>query len=93
MNEKQFNFQVPANLHERLQRLANEKQTDPVNIITQLVTEAEQRKYWLQDLRVLRQQIENEKESQVESTKENIIAQLRQTRQEIFEAEYAHLYR
>lgn len=93
MNKTQVNLQLPAKLYEKLQRLANEKQTDPINIITQLVTEAEQRKDWLQDLRALRQQIKNEEESTIAVSKENIIAQLRQTRQEIFETEYEHLYR
>ena len=63
------------------------------SLITQFVTEAYQRRRWLQDLTSLRQQIQSENDSQLGNTKEEILAQLRQSRQEIFETEYAHLYR
>lgn len=93
MNTELVNFQISANLYQMLQTLATEEHTDPESIITQLITEAYQRRRWLQDLTALRQQIQDESSSQLGSTKEEIIAQLRQTRQEIFEIEYAHLYR
>ena len=93
MDTKLVNLQVNSNLYEKLQTLATEKHTDPVSIITQLITEAYQQRHWLQDLTVLRQQIQAQNDSRLGNTKEEIIAQLRQMRQEIFETEYAHLYR
>ncbi len=88
-----ISVQLPASIYKKLQTLATEEHTDPVGLISQFVTEAFQRRQWLQDLTVLRQQIQDENGLQIDDTKEEIIAQLRQTRQEIFKSEYAHLYR
>jgi hypothetical protein len=93
MNTELVSLQLPASLYEKLQMLAIEEHTDPVGIITDLITDAYQRRGWLQDLSALRQQIQDEGGSQIASTKEQVVAQLRQTRQELFDAEYAHLYR
>jgi hypothetical protein len=62
-------------------------------VIANLVTDATQQKNWLQDLNALCQQIKKDGGLQIGSTKEEVIDQLRQTREEIFETEYAHLYR
>lgn len=86
-------LQVPASLYKKIQMLATEEHTDPIDIITGLITDAYQRRGWLQDIAALRQRIKDEGGSQFDSTKEQVVAQLRQTRQEFFEVEYAHLYR
>ncbi|MGH2415490.1 MAG: hypothetical protein ACRDEA_17735 [Microcystaceae cyanobacterium] len=86
-------LQLPANLYEKLQTLATEEHTDLAGVITKLVTKAYQQRSWLHDLVALRQQIQNEGELSLGNTKEEVVARLRQTRQEIFETEYAHLYR
>jgi len=52
-----------------------------------------QQREWLQDLTVLRRQIKESGGLQVGLTKETVIAQLHRVRREIFDAEYAHLYR
>jgi hypothetical protein len=93
MNTKFVTLELPASLYEKLQTLATEEHTNPVDIITELITEAYQHRGWLQDLTALRQQIQDEGGLQLDSSKEEIIAQLRQTRQDFFETEYAHLYR
>jgi hypothetical protein len=67
--------------------------TDVVGAIAQFVAIPNQKKNWLQDLANLRQQIQTEGGLQLGNTKEAIAAKLHQTSQEIFEAEYAHLYR
>jgi hypothetical protein len=93
MDKTLIDIQLPASLYEKLQTLATEEQTDPVSLIAKFVTEAYQHRRWLQDLIRLRQQIQNENDPQLSNTKEEIITQLRQSREEIFETEYAHLYR
>jgi hypothetical protein len=93
MDTEFVTLHLPATLHKKLQALATEEHTDLVGVITQLVTNAYQQKSWLQNLTILRRQIENKGGLKLGNTKEDIIAQLRQTRHEIFETEYAHLYR
>ena len=93
MDTELVTLQLPARLYEQLQELATQEHTDLVSKLAQLVTDAYQRKTWLQDLTALRQQIKNEGGLRIGETKEREIAQLHQTRQEIFETEYANLYR
>jgi predicted transcriptional regulator len=83
---------LPAGLYAELQTLAQEEQTEPVAILSQLVQAARQRRAWLSDLAALRKQIEQDGGLQVGATREEVVERLRRTRREIFEAEYAHLY-
>lgn len=85
-------IQFPASLYADLQSLASEEQTDPIEIISRLVSMANQRRAWLRDLAALREQIRRDGGLQVGDTKDAVVERLRQTRREIFEAEYAHLY-
>jgi hypothetical protein len=93
MNTELVSLQLPASLYEKLQTIATEENTDIAGAIAQFVAVANQQKNWLQNLTALRQQIQAEGGLQLGDTKEMIVARLHQTRQEIFEAEYAHLYR
>lgn len=86
-------IQVPVRLHEKLQTLADMEHTDPVGVIEKLVASVDQQRRWLRDLSTLQQQVQADGGLGADKTKDEIIAQLRQTRQEIFETEYAHLYR
>ena len=85
-------IQLPASLHAELQALAADEQTDLVGVISRLVAMARQRRAWLHDLKALREQTRRDGGLQVGTTKEEVVERLRQTRREIFEAEYAHLY-
>ncbi len=93
MNATTVELQVPVSLYADLQTLAQEEDTELVAILSHLVKAARQRRVWLDDLAALRAQIVDEGGLQVGSSKEEVVEQLRQTRHEIFEAEYAHLYR
>ena len=86
-------LQLPVDLYDKLQELATVDQADPIDVISHLIAVAHQRQGWLRDLKALREQIHQEGELQVGTTKEDVLEQLRQTRHQIFEAEYAHLYR
>jgi len=93
MSTKTVALQLPASLYAELQSLAAEEQTDPVGLITRLIVAANQRRAWLRNLAALREQIRQDGGLQVGTTKDEVVERLRQTRREIFEAEYAHLYR
>jgi hypothetical protein len=93
MDSSLVTIQLPASLHDELLALAADEQTDLVELITRLVSTATQRRDWLRDLKALREQIRQDGGLQVGITKEEVVEQLRRTRREIFEAEYAHLYR
>jgi DNA anti-recombination protein RmuC len=93
MDKSPVTIQLPASLYAELQTLAADEQTDPVEVIRRLVAMANQRHAWRRDLTALRDQIREEGGLQIGTTKEEVVERLRQTRREIFEAEYAHLYR
>lgn len=93
MHATTVDLQVPTSLYNELQTLAEEENTEPVAILSHLIKVARLRRAWLDDLTALREQIVKEGGLQVGSTKEDVVEQLRRTRGEIFEAEYAHLYR
>ena len=86
-------LQLPAALYAELQSLAQEEQTEPVVILSRLVAAARLRRAWMGDLAALREQIAQDGGLRVGGTKEEVVERLRRTRREIFEAEYAHLYR
>ena len=83
---------LPASLYAELESLATEEQTDPIEMIGRLVKVASQRRAWLRDLTALREEIRQAGGLRIGATKEKVVERLRQTRREIFEAEYAHLY-
>jgi metal-responsive CopG/Arc/MetJ family transcriptional regulator len=85
----QITIELTSDLHEKLQTLLSEGQTDPSGAIAQMITEAYEKRGWLEDLAALRRQILHDGGLQ---QGDNLVALLHQTRQEIFEAEYAHLY-
>ena len=84
---------LPASLYAELETLATEERTDPVEITGRLVTAASQRRAWLRDLTALREEIRRSGGLKTGATKEKVVERLRRTRREIFEVEYAHLYR
>jgi hypothetical protein len=93
MDKSPATIQLPASLYAELQALAADEQIDPVEVIRRLVAIANQRHAWRRDLMALRDQIREEGGLQIGTSKEEVVERLRQTRREIFEAEYAHLYR
>jgi len=89
---KTMTLELPTTLYEQLQALSP-TEPDPIKVISQLVMRAYQQRAWLQDLEALRQQIRQDGGLKIGRDKQQIVEKLRQTRYEIFEAEYAHLYR
>lgn len=83
-------LELPGVLYADLQALAAEEEGDLVTLLSRWVRE---RQHWLHDLQELRALIRREGGLAVGNTKEEVVEQMRKTRQEIFEVEYAHLYR
>ena len=86
-------LQIPANLYATLEELAAEAKIDPIDLLSTLVDSVQMRRSWLRDLHSLRRQIQEDGGIQVGSTQDEVLEHLRKTRQELFEADYAHLYR
>ncbi len=93
MSATNVKIELPAELYAKLQSLAAEEQTDPVAAIGRLVAAANQHHAWLRDLAELREQIRQDGGLQAGTSKDEVVGRLRETRQSIFDAEYAHLYR
>ena len=85
-------FRFRQSYIKKIEQLATEEQSDPISLIEQLISNAYQRKSWLNDLVMLRQQIKKDGGLKLGNTQEEIIDNLQKTRQEIFEADYANLY-
>jgi hypothetical protein len=84
---------IPLPLYTDLLMLAGTTQATPVDVIAHLVAMALRQQLWQQDVHALREHIRADGGLHVSDDDELLIEQLRATRQEIFEAEYAHLYR
>ena len=93
MDESVVTIELPRQLYTDLESLAADDQTDPIDMIARLVALARERQSWRRDLAKLREQIQQDGGLHVGATKEEVVERLRQTRRQIFEAEYAHLYR
>ena len=93
MSSETVTLQLPDSLYSKLEELAVEAQINPDDLIATLVETAYQRRAWLRDLNELREQIKRDGGLRVGASREEVVEQLRQTRREIFDAEYAHLYR
>ena len=93
MGNRTVPLNLPADLYARLQQLASESDSAPADLIARLVEDAFNRRDWLRDLDELRAQINSDDNRETETNQEEFIEQLRKARREIFEAEYAHLYR
>ena len=93
MSPETVTLKLPASLYTKLEKLAIEEQTDLENLIATLVDNAFKQRVWLHELTELHEQIKRDGGQKTESDQEEFIEELRQARREIFDAEYAHLYR
>jgi hypothetical protein len=86
-------LKIPAHLYTDLQKLVAQHQMTPVDVLYLLVQNALSQQSWQQDVAALREQVRADGGLNVSDDEETFLEQLRTTRQELFEAEYAHLYR
>ena len=85
---------LPTDTYEEIE-LAREREDIPsvAGFIRRAVDEKLARMRWQRDLAELRSEIHSAGGLTVQGSKEQVIERLRETRHQIFEAEYAHLYR
>jgi Arc/MetJ-type ribon-helix-helix transcriptional regulator len=93
MQTQTVTVELPKPFYEMLQSLVADDQTQVADVIARLVEHAYHERAWRSNLTALQDQIRREGGLQVGTTKEAVVAQLRRTREALFEAEYAHLYR
>ena len=86
-------IQLPDLLYTRLETMAQEKQSDPASIIQSLLEAVDQQAQWRQEWRLLRDQIQREGGYPIDETIDELVERMRKIRTEIFEQDYAHLYR
>ena len=92
MTQTTINLPIPIELYQQLGNLADQEKTDLITLLAKLVNQAEQRQTWLRQLKLLQQQIHQAGGLAIAETEAEALQQLRQTRLDIFNAEYAHLY-
>lgn len=86
-------IKLPAGLYEKLEELAADSNSSPTDQIAALIEDAKARRAWIRALDDMSKQIQKDDNRETEPDQEEFIRQLRKARREIFEAEYAHLYR
>jgi hypothetical protein len=79
--------QLPAEVYTKLAQLAAEEQVDPVEVMSRLIDTATQHRAWLRNLSALREQIEHDGGLHVGASRDEVVERMRQTRQEIFDAD------
>lgn len=93
MGKETVTLKLPAGLYAELEELAAGSDSTPVEQIATLIEDAKSRRAWLRALNDFSKEIQVNDNRDNEPDQEELMEQLRKTRREIFEAEYAHLYR
>ena len=93
MEESLVTIQLPAQLLSELEALASAAQSDVVSVLGDLVTIARRRRTLGNDWQALCAEVRRTGGLAVGQTTEEIVEQVRKTREEIFAVEYTHLYR
>jgi hypothetical protein len=92
-NLSTITIQLPASLFEELKSLGNERHTTPEKLIVELVFAERARRNWLRDLAELRALIAQQGTLAKGTADDELTSRMRAIRRDIFEADYAHLYR
>jgi hypothetical protein len=84
---------LPADLYHDIETIASEQQKDVVQLLIKLLRSAVQQYEWRKGWQELRQLVQQDGKLPAEMSVDELVEQMRKIREEIFEAEYAHLYR
>jgi hypothetical protein len=85
---------LPTDIYQEIASAKERRETRSVaGFIREAVEEKVARMRWQRNLEDLRHEIREAGGLELQGGKEEIIERLRETRREIFETEYAHLYR
>jgi len=93
METKRVTLTLPINVYEELLEAKGEEARSVADFVRMAVSEKLVRMRWQRNLEDLRQEIREAGGLKLTGSKEEVIERLRETRREIFETEYAHLYR
>jgi metal-responsive CopG/Arc/MetJ family transcriptional regulator len=94
METKRITLTLPTNIYEELLEAKNEEEAHNVaDFVRTAVVEKLARMRWQRNLEDLQREIREAGGLELRGSKEEVIERLRETRREIFETEYAHLYR
>ena len=93
MRKNTVTIELPADLYAKLEKLAADSDSSPTDQIATLIEDAKTRGAWIRALEDMSIQIQKDDNRETEPDQEEFSKQLRKARREIFEAEYAHLYR
>jgi hypothetical protein len=86
-------IQIPSTVYVELEAIAAEEQSDPITVLTALIKNARYQRTFSQLWQELVEQVRRDGGLNVGATVDEIVDQMRTVREDIFEAEYAHLYR
>ena len=86
-------IQLPDLLYQELETIAIAKHSDPVTMISSWVKSVQQCSQRLQEWQLLCADVQRAGGYPKDETIDQLVERLRKTREEIFEQEYAHLYR
>jgi hypothetical protein len=85
---------LPADIYQEIASAKERQETGSIaGFIRQAVEEKVARMRWQRDLEELRSEIREAGGLKLQGSREEVIERLRETRRQIFETEYAHLYR
>jgi predicted CopG family antitoxin len=90
---KRVTLTLPTNVYEELLEARGEEARSVADFVRTAVVEKLARMRWQRNLEDLRREIREAGGLKLSGSKEEVIERLRETRREIFETEYAHLYR
>lgn len=87
-------LQLSADIYQEIADAKERQETDSIaGFVREAVEEKVVRMRWQRNLEELRREIREAGGLELQGSKEEVIERLRETRRQIFEAEYAHLYR
>ena len=90
---KTRSIELPEIIYKRLEKLATIKEQDTVEYVISLISSAEAQLNWREALDLFYATTQKHGTPFDGMSKDEIAVKLRETRKEVFETEYAHLYR
>ena len=93
METKRTTLTLPLDVYEEVLEAQGEETPSVAGFVRAAVVEKLAKMHWQRNLEDLRREIREAGGLELRGSKEEVIERLRETRREIFETEYAHLYR
>lgn len=85
-------IELTESIYQKVVHLANELELDPAELIAQLIREERRRRDRVRSWRLLVEDVQKSGHPLIGKTEDEVVEQMRRIREEIWDAEYAHLY-